>query len=313
MATGITHILNGDGTFAPFSDSGIPGQVLVWREILSEGPIGTFETVDELQSIRSPFLEQEFGSTAADYQKKVVEVWHELPFPNDELEVVLWFEHDLFCQINLVFLTQLLYKRGFQSLSVVSPDSHPEVPNFRGMGQLSPKHFPDLFSNRRKLQKDDLVFASDFWAAWSSPTPQELLGINWDVAGAWPHLKEALQIHFQLFPSIGNGLNQIENWLLKQVQASPKTKGNLFQAFCLSWDRFGWGDLQFFNVVQRMKDLLEETEVGYSITLKGKRVLKGKLHRFEALPEPVQIGNVTCTGKQAEWRWNETEDTLVLI
>ena len=35
----ILHILNGDSTAYSFKDTGLDGDILVWREVLSQGPL----------------------------------------------------------------------------------------------------------------------------------------------------------------------------------------------------------------------------------------------------------------------------------
>jgi hypothetical protein len=35
----ILHILNGDATLSSFEQTGLDGDIMVWREVLSEGPV----------------------------------------------------------------------------------------------------------------------------------------------------------------------------------------------------------------------------------------------------------------------------------
>ena len=62
-------------------------------------------------------------------------------------EVVLWFEHDLFDQLNLIWLLDALAGAGTpeQRVRLVVIGEHPEVNPFHGLGQLSPAQLLALF------------------------------------------------------------------------------------------------------------------------------------------------------------------------
>ncbi len=65
----------------------------------------------------------------------------------DADEVVLWFEHDLFDQLNLIWLLDALAGAGTpeQRVRLVVIGEHPEVDPFHGLGQLSPAQLLALF------------------------------------------------------------------------------------------------------------------------------------------------------------------------
>ncbi len=48
-------------------------------------------------------------------------------------------------------------------VSVVQPGSHPDVPDFKGIGTLKPGHLPALFENRSYLEAADWQLASQAW------------------------------------------------------------------------------------------------------------------------------------------------------
>ena len=53
----ILNILNGDLALTPFRASGLPGETLVWREIYTEGPLGTgSENPETFRRLRAHFL-----------------------------------------------------------------------------------------------------------------------------------------------------------------------------------------------------------------------------------------------------------------
>lgn len=301
------HILNGDGTFAPFSKSGIPGDVLVWREALAGGPVGAFQSLEELTAVRPFWLE----TSPEDYLEKVGKAWEDLPSEPDDREVVLWFEYDLFCQVNLAYLVQLLGARGFENLSLVSPDGHSEIPDFRGMGQLMPDHFPELFAQRLRLGRDFIEAGRRIWEAWIAPSPLPLQELRGEVLPGWLHFPAALELHLRLFPETENGLNLIELWVLGNLVNGPLGKGDLFRKFCQDLDRYGWGDFQFFQVVQGLGDLLQENENGYEITLEGRQVVAQIEDRFSISPTAGQLGGLSWGKEGPPFRWDAEKDELI--
>src|SRR5262245_23943390 len=68
-------------------------------------------------------------------------------------EVVLWFERDLFCAINLWFV---LARLDVSRVSLVFPAVDA---NFRGLGTLDSDHFPALFERRERLGLDEIADA----------------------------------------------------------------------------------------------------------------------------------------------------------
>ena len=62
------HILNGDATLFVFNQTTIAGDILVWREILSDGPVSK----KNLWELRSDWIFKKFGETPANYQQKVI-------------------------------------------------------------------------------------------------------------------------------------------------------------------------------------------------------------------------------------------------
>ena len=91
------HIVNGDAFGDKLRESGIDGEILVWRESLYEGPIG-MQMSDSRPFIYEGFL-YESPSMASQriylqsttlHQEK-----HSDMLSGEVEEIILWFEHDL--------------------------------------------------------------------------------------------------------------------------------------------------------------------------------------------------------------------------
>src|SRR5687768_1889225 len=98
------HITNGDAAAGGIRAAGVDGPVLPWRDVLHEGPVPGGFTLAQLGGVRALFLatcdfarEREAAAEFA-YRDRVLEA------AGAEDEVVLWFEHDLYDQLQLLQL-----------------------------------------------------------------------------------------------------------------------------------------------------------------------------------------------------------------
>ena len=88
------HLLNGDATSAVFPST-LPDHRVVWRDIMVEGP-----AVDD-GAARAAWLAPRLGRTRKTYAGGWREGRETLARAATDDEVVLWFEQDLFCAVNL--------------------------------------------------------------------------------------------------------------------------------------------------------------------------------------------------------------------
>ncbi len=86
----------------------------------------------------------------------------------------------------------------------------------------------------------------------------------------------AIKVHLKRFPSIKNGLNELENRILQlAAEQKPKTKKALVQNILKNQGYYGYGDTQFDTNHNHLKPLF----TSYSpvrLSKKGKDILEGK-------------------------------------
>ncbi len=138
------HIVNGDSTAKLLSKSSINGDIVVWREMLCEGPVINDVGTDNFWKIRYDFYENELGIKKLDYFDNSIKEIIKLEDLEGYKEVVLWFEYDLFCQVNLMALC-------FYLINLYNID-----------------FFPKSFSNTRSsfaiiLRKDVIAYLDDIF------------------------------------------------------------------------------------------------------------------------------------------------------
>jgi hypothetical protein len=252
----ILHILNGDATLTGFNETGLGGEVLVWREVFSEGPLEV-KLDGNFWNNRANWVSQTFDDTLESYHEMVVQPLEKLNEQYDEIN--LWFEYDLHCQVNLLAVMQLLKQQvdlTGPAVYLICPDSFPGVDNFRGMGQLNGEQLEDLYDARLHLTEYDFTIATEAWRAYISFDAEALQ--QWiDATPFWGSLhllKLALTAQVKRLQVNEEGLGYIEQKLLQFSQSGINSRAELYQAFWNQLPIYGMGDAELDIYIERLQD-----------------------------------------------------------
>ena len=119
----IYHVLNGDALAGILPDI-ILGERIIFRECLIDGPVMPTPT-QELWEIRAEFINNNYpGFDKIDYRKYSYEELLKIKSIPIDSQIYLWFEEDLFCQVNLWFVLNYLKTHPAEVYLVLpNPDS----------------------------------------------------------------------------------------------------------------------------------------------------------------------------------------------
>lgn len=273
------HILNGHTTLHLFQEAGIEGQALVWNEILSDGPAIYEVATDAFWKMRKDFVVATFGQGAAGYDQLIKDFETIRNYAEFD-EIVLWFEYDWFCQINLMALLSWFYNekvRRETNVSLICVGKEEGYDRLVALGQLPVRRYPELMESRQNLSEANLRFADSVWKTYSNADPSEL------AFATVPHpvfsyLAGAVSAYFERFPD-SSGLNEIEKELLKTINKEEGVEVDRLVRHMLQWQKhFGFGDLQYYYYIRSMEPLLQ---IGSRICLneQGKAALKNLTER----------------------------------
>jgi hypothetical protein len=328
------HIHNGDASAEVARQSTLRGEHFAWREALIDGPTPVGVSGEEWRRLRARHVAEFYEVNADETERELLSQEQKLASHADHDEVVLWFEHDLFCQTNLIYLLNWFSDRdlGPTKLSLVCIGEFPGRPEFRGLGELNPAQLASLFDGRHEVSKTEKRLAVSAWQAYCSPEPTTIQSLLQTDTAALPFLKPALQLHLQRFPSVGNGLGRIENRSLEFIREEVTSFAQLFSRF---WDvepTYGLGDTQFWNTLRRMGDahrpLLEikSTQASdskltaenfhnasFEITVAGDAVLDREADFVDLNGVDTWLGGVHLVGKSDIWRWDDQVRTLTYV
>ena len=104
------HVANGSCTTDIIEAARLPGTRSIWADPLYEGPVPAGLSDDELLDVRARYLAGP-DEHATVHPMNDLRVWRHVIADHESYdELVLWFEHDLFDQLNLIQL--LTWIRG---------------------------------------------------------------------------------------------------------------------------------------------------------------------------------------------------------
>ncbi len=253
------HIVNGDSTATILSKTTIKGDVVVWREMLCEGPLDIDVGSDKFWKIRYGFYENDLGIKKLDYFDKSIKEIIKLEDLKVYDEVVLWFEFDLFCQVNLMALCSYLIKSYQKDIRyyLICTGNDKNESRLKHLSDYPLELWQGLLSNKLKINKKELQYAHTCWGIYVNNNSQELQYFDFDQNSKFPYFQAAIQQHLKRFPG-ENGLNQIENKIIEFISSCLLNKNELILRL-IHWQKeesvYGFGDLQFTLYVQRLNYL----------------------------------------------------------
>lgn len=335
------HIHNGDSSADTAKQSSLAGEHFAWRESLITGPTPSGLSDDGWRRIRAKHLSAAYGVGEEECEQSLLRQEETLASFAQHEEVVLWVEHDLFCQAHLIYLLNWFSQRdlGTTTLSLICIEAFPGKENFRGLGVLNAEQLASLFPARQQVTKKQLALATSAWEAFSSPNPTDVEKVLQGDTSPLPFLKAALQAHLKRFPSTKNGLGLIENRALKLIDQGLKSFTDLFAAFGDAEPVYGLGDAQFWLTLQRLRTaetpLLATThrmndgeknseeshqvltpeivrKARFELTEVGKSVLNGETDFVSLNGIDLWLGGVHLQDRSNLWRWSDESGTIVL-
>jgi hypothetical protein len=291
------HIHNGDLVASLALRSGIPGDHVAFRESLVTGAVTPGDAWTET---RAHALAARYNEDLLRTRTSLIEQEQWLDDAPSKGEVVLWFEHDLFCLTHLVYLLQRL---GDARLSLVWCPLPLSENDDRGL------HL--LFESRAAVTPAMTRIAREVWRAYTSPDAEALnpwLERDWPE---FPFLREGLTLHASRFPSTRNGLGALEQHALELIAAGASDFGSLFDTLSARVPRFGFGDSEMWQILQTISwcavPLLTlngtPPKAILTITPAGMNVIGAEVDNLAVNDPDTWLGGVHLT-KERIWRYD---------
>jgi DNA-binding transcriptional MerR regulator len=312
----LLHVTNGESAGNSLRQTGLGGAVLSWQDVLHEGPVPAVPA-PELRAIRARFLSEcGWGSERSlleSFERRDRLFEHALALGR---HVVLWFEHDLYDQLQLL---QILALAGGGSPNGAGRLELIQAGEF--LGPLAPAQLESLWPDRRAVTGEVLELAGEAWEAFRAPEPTTLQSLLERDTSALPFLAPAVRRLLEELPDLESGLSRTERQLLEPLRDGPRNPPEIFlesqehEEAPFAGDAWVWkrlADLGPLVATEGGEELPTPPPLGdprafaatrVALTELGTEVLAGNADRVEAAGIEGWLGG-TQLGAKADWRWD---------
>jgi hypothetical protein len=320
---GTLHVTNGDSTAHSLLQTTLIERVVVWRDVLHEGPVPDVADA-ELRAVRTRFLADAdrfagIGPVRRDFDERDAAL-----AAGRDGEYALWFEADLYDQLQVAQILAMLGALGVpaERITLICIGEYLGIAHFGGLGELRPDQLEGLPAAAAvTLTADALALAARAWAALRAPDPRGLAAV---VAARSPELRflpEAFDRLGREYPWTRDGLSLTERRLLAAVAEGAASAGEAFVRGAAREARPYLGDTWAFAAIERLArapaPLLSagagtvdrHTEV--ALTDVGRSVLDGAADHVALNGIDRWIGGVHLVGREVPWRWDDGVEAVV--
>jgi hypothetical protein len=241
-------------------------------------------------------------------------------------ELVLWLEHDLFDQLNLIQLLPWIREHlpPSKPVSLICIGSFPGRPSFKGLGELTPFELASLLESRQPVDEAQYALAERAWQAFGQPTPEGLDELRRGDTATLPYLAAATTRFLQEYPWTIDGLSRSERRLLELAADDGIAISTAFPRMHQDERAYYITDTSLAELAERLSrsspplltlDLARATNQHglhgtVALTDTGRAVLAGRLDRVATCGIDRWYGGVHLRGKQGIWRWDNARQRM---
>jgi hypothetical protein len=324
---GTLHITNGDSAAAVMRQAGFDGEILPWRDVLHEGPVSAAQlSLTELSHLRAHFLADKGWAEFKDVAAQMTARDRLLAAAAGFERIVLWFEHDLFDQLQLLQLLSWFadHDRGQARLDLLCIDSFPGLPDFGGLGELAPDQMAALRGREQPVTAEQLALGKAGFEAFGAGEPRLLVEFLQRDFSPLPHVRRALARMLEEYPWQGDGLARSRRQLLWSVKTCGGDLAAMFRA-CTHMEEVRYlGDIIFLDYADGLAEAPEPAlhfiesksaeesspwEQLVLLTRFGEQLLSGQADFVDANGINRWIGGVHLT--RDRWRYSPTTKALL--
>lgn len=232
-------VTNGEAAVERLRAAHITGHLLPWQDMLHDGPVPASPQLDEVSDTRADFLSGALGlpldSVRADFAHRDAQ----LDVHSAYAEVELWFEHDLYDQLQLIQLLHYFsHEPERMGLYLVQASHY--------IGVMEPEEVQALEQHREPVTALQIETAREAWDAFTAATPTSLAAFTGERRDALPYLTPALRRLLAELPAPRSGLSLTEQRILEELAEGPRKVAHLFAAVHSMDEAQFLADLPFF-------------------------------------------------------------------
>lgn len=240
------HILTGDCLAAAFKESGIGGDIIVCRECLVEGPVNAVSD-EHFWEERAQYLSKGSEYERQFYYRAVKGDLDKISAIDKHEDVCLWFEHDLFCQVNYWFVVAQMKNLGFTNVYRVSPRTFADR-KWEGFGFHSATDLYECLATKVRFSKGDFQLGENLWRAYREGDIVALATYSKSLSPCFLRLEEVCKAEVE------RKRNARPEKTLEEILSRGYTSFNdIYHQFSKKEGIYGFGDAQVNHMLQGIR------------------------------------------------------------
>ncbi|HIP52243.1 MAG TPA: DUF1835 domain-containing protein [Campylobacterales bacterium] len=299
------NIVNGDACIDMMKEAQIIGDFLPWQDFLHEGPVPVNLSLKELSLVRAKFI-SDYGFGKFDDIKKDFEE-RDKKLNNYKLydKVVLWFEHDLYDQLQLLQILSWFSSQNLDTteLTLICTNSY--------LGESSPQQIEKLLRYETPILKEHFKLAKKAWFAFGHDTPEKWAELLNEATDLLPFLKGAIYRMLEEYPSTEQGLSRTAYQALLVISNGINDPLDIFIKGQSFEERKFMGNVIFWKVLDNFErhGVIEKKEAKLQLSSLGKELLEGKKNWLSIAPLQRSIGGVSLSFENL-WCWDKENKNI---
>lgn len=253
----VLHITSGDIAGGMLADSGLPGEILVWHDILYDGPRNPGWPKEETLYARARFLEQMTGGGLN--REEILETlrhqYTKLESANANYDIVLWFDACLFDQSMLAHILACMIEKEITHAELLCVSEFPDIIPFHGLGQLMPDQLALLYDDRRPVTVEQFQFAAHVDKAFAAQKLSMLTELSQASDCPLPWIPAAVTRLLQERPDPKTGLGRLESLTLRAILDGCESPGEIFSSVAAAdTPPQYWGDIMLWAKINGLAE-----------------------------------------------------------
>lgn len=321
------HLRCGSDIQQSLQIAGFMGDFLEFVDPYCQGPVPPDANQPEFLEKRARFIASAYSIALPDARQRLLREYSRLQQSSTYPRVVLWFEHDSYDQLILVYVLHHYAQTQLpQQLDLICISQFPGIQRFIGLGQLSPEELRLLWEGRQPVTPQQLALGESAWQALTATTPAALADLIQTGTPALPTLAPALRRHLQELPWVSDGLSLTERLTLEILSESdPLRAGQIFERLTQIYEPLPYlGGTMYWQILRQMTQapILIELEARSSsapwpqrwlrCSDLGRSLLAGQGHRLQLSQIDRWVGGVCLTAGEPLWCWDHNCDRPAL-
>ena len=299
------NIVNGNTCIKTMKKAKIEGEFLPWLDFLHEGPVPKNLSLEELSSIRVKFINSFISDDFKEIQKEFKKRDEKLKSYREYQKIILWFEHDLYDQLQLLQLLSWFEKQDLENikLTLVCTNNY--------LGELTVTQIQKVLNYEINVLDEHFKLASMAWNAFTDSTPEAWFKLLNKPTSLLPFLKSTIYRMLEEYPDSQTGLSRTEYHALLVISNGINNADEIFIKSQKLEERKFMGDVIFWKILHEFEcsKVIKREEKKLTLTSLGEELLNGEKSWITIKSINHFIGGTHLTLENL-WCWDKKKETI---